>query len=530
MFDAWSSFHFLRPGWLWTAVPAVVLAVLHLRWARTSDRWKRSIAPHLVDHLVTGGKGRRWGTPGVWLAPLAVVLAVAMAGPSWRLSDDPAGPDDTTLVVVVDLSSSMSGADVGPSRAGRLRLKLRDLLELRRGGRTGLVAVAGTAHVVMPPTDDVDVLTPYVDVLDPDLMTDDGEAFEKAARLVDGLVTGEDGPTVVLVAADAIPPRGADALAGLAERRGVKLVGWAVGTAQGIPGAGVPPLDRTGFARLERAGADVVDLRVDGADLRRLDRLFERERTASADVDDAALWEDGGYAFVVLFALGLTFWFRRGWVVGRAAVALALVAALGGCESSVGDAWLDLWLTRDQQGRRLFERGEYAAAAERFEDPMWKGVAYYAAHDWAHAQQQFARVDDATGLYDLGNAHAQAKEIVSAIAAYDRVLERMPTHRAARANRDLMQRTLEGLTATSDTDDRKRPPPPLDPTAARLDEQRLDAAPAADLEAFLDAEAAAPERALSAAEDALWMERVSTTPADFLRNKFARQAAEEPGS
>src|SRR5690606_12568270 len=118
----------------------------------------------------------------------------------------------------------------------RLRLKLHDLINLRRGGRVGIIAVAGSAHVVMPPTDDLDALLPYVDVLAPTLMPSDGENFVEAAGVVRAFAKGEKGPTVVLVAADAIPPDGAKALAEL-QHSGLSLIGWEVGTKEGVPGA-----------------------------------------------------------------------------------------------------------------------------------------------------------------------------------------------------------------------------------------------------------------------------------------------------
>ena len=39
--------------------------------------------------------------------------------------------------------------------------------------------------------------------------------------------------------------------------------------------------------------------------------------------------------------------------------------------------WRDLWLTPDQQAQRLFDAGDYAAAAARFSDPLRIGVAWY---------------------------------------------------------------------------------------------------------------------------------------------------------
>jgi Ca-activated chloride channel family protein len=521
---ALAGFHFLRPWWLLAAMPFVFLAATRILRRPAPGSWQGTIAPHLLPHVVTSPAGSRWRSPEVVLAPLGLLFAVATAGPSYRLAQTPQGLDDTTLLIVVDLSSSMAGRDVAPSRIGRLRLKLRDVLELRRGARVGLLAVAGSAHIVLPPTDDVGALVPYVDVLAPDLLPADGERFASAAPLIAELAADERGPTVALVAADAIPPGDVDALLALRER-GVHLIAWAVGTDAGRPGEGLPGLDRAGFERLARGGADVVDLSVGTRDLRQIDSAIRRTRTASVDATDATLWDDAGYTLVPLLALAALLWFRRGWVLGRPITTALCVLLLGSCaDRGSGSVWLDLWWTKNQQARRLFDAGRYAAAAERFDDPMWKGIAYYTAHDWKNAQSQFERLDSVAALFNLGNAHAQARELPSAIQAYDQVLEREPTHRGARENRDYLEDVLGGLEQTTDTEELARPPEqPADPSKVRFRPDQLQGAD--DPAAALAQRERSSEAELSPTESDQWLRRVSTTPAEFLRAKFAIQAA-----
>jgi len=522
--DALGGFHFLRPWWLLAGLPAVILAATRLLRHSAPEQWQGTIAAHLLPHVVTTRTGSRWRSPELGYAALALLFALATAGPTWRLARTPQGPDDTTLLLIVDLSSSMAGRDVAPSRVGRLRLKLRDLLELRRGARVGLLAVAGSAHIVLPPTDDVDALVPYVDVLEPDLLPADGEHFAAAAPLVAKLAEHERGPTVALVAGDAIPPSDAEALLAL-RQRGVTLIGWAVGTDAGRPGEGVPGVDHAGFERLARGGARVVPLSAGNRDLRQIDDWVEGARAASVDATDASLWEDAGYSLVPLLALGVLLWFRRGWALGRPVMVALGVLLIGGCERGPsGSAWLDLWWTKDQQARHLFDAGSYAAAAERFEDPMWKGIAYYTAHDWKNAQAQFERLDSVAALFNLGNAHAQARELPSAIQTYDQVLEREPTHRGARENRDYLEEVLGGLEQTTDTEALARTPQqPPDPSKVRFRPDQLQGAE--DPAASLEKPEQTAEASLSAAESERWMRRVSTTPAEFLRAKFALQAA-----
>lgn len=519
------AFHFLRPLWLLMVVPALLVAALRLFGGRKNEQWKGFVAPHLLERLLTGRRQSLWLSPEVLLVPVALITAIAMAGPAYRLKQTPNGPDNTTLIVVVDLSSSMKGRDIGPSRIGRLRLKLRDLINLRRGSHIGIIAVAGSAHVVMPPTNDIDALIPYVDVLEPELMPSDGERFLQAAPLIETLAQADKGPTVALIAADSIPPEGAKALGALV-RPGLELIGWEVGTKAGAPAEGVPGLDRAGFSALERQGAELVELSLGSSDLRQINDLLERARTRVVDPKDASLWEDSGYGLAFLVAAGILYWFRRGWVLGRLSVLLFISLSLGGCGGSGTDPWLSLWLTPDQQGRRLFEQGKYEEAATAFEDPMWKGIAYYTAHDWKKAAAQFARVDTPEGLFNLANAHAQAKEIASAIAVYNRALKRRPTFLAARKNRDYFEEVLAGLEQTTDFDElKKADDSPSDPTKANLRPDQKKGPK--DLAAEASQKKAEEEKSLSSSESDEWMKRVATNPADFLRAKFATQEAQD---
>ena len=84
--------------------------------------------------------------------------------------------------------------------------------------------------------------------------------------------------------------------------------------------------------------------------------------------------------------------------------------------------WAGLWFTPDQQGRRLFEKGEFEAAAKSFQDPMWQGSAFFRAGDFKQAAQSFARRDTPESHYNLGLAYG-AKGMVN--EARDEIRESM---------------------------------------------------------------------------------------------------------
>ena len=114
MFDL-TALHFLRPHWLWALAALPVLAWAWRAQRQRRSAWRGHVDAHLLPHLlVTGGSGAR---AGVVVAAMAYVLAVlALAGPSWRQADQPLWQAQRPLVVVLDLSSRITAADLPPSR------------------------------------------------------------------------------------------------------------------------------------------------------------------------------------------------------------------------------------------------------------------------------------------------------------------------------------------------------------------------------------------------------------------------------
>ena len=212
----------------------------------------------------------------------------------------------------------------------------------------------------------------------------------------------------------------------------------------------------------------------------------------------------------------------RTWRLTRIVdAALAVAAALAA--ASLAHAFLvdgspmaSLWLTPDQEGRRLFAKGRYAAAAARFEDPSWKGTSYYRNGDFAAAADQFARVDTPSGSFNLGNAYARVGRLEPAVAAYEDTLRRKPGDAAASENRDLVRSLIpKRKDAKEDQQIQKGQPPTFDPDDVKTDDKGKQGQ---------KGEVGSVELSADQVEQ-MWMRRLQTTPSDFLRLKFAAQAA-----
>lgn len=173
-------------------------------------------------------------------------------------------------------------------------------------------------------------------------------------------------------------------------------------------------------------------------------------------------------------------------------------------------SWTALWLTPDQQGQRAFDQGDFKQAAAAFNDPMRKGVALYRAGEFKQAQAVFSRLDSAEAHYNRGNCLIFLGQYNDAVASYDRALSRRPDWPEATENRRIASLRAEALkNEGGDMGDQK----------IGADKMVFDKKKEGGQDTVVDGDKPADNNSM---QD-LWLRRIQTDPADFLRNKFAYQ-------
>lgn len=173
--------------------------------------------------------------------------------------------------------------------------------------------------------------------------------------------------------------------------------------------------------------------------------------------------------------------------------------------------WNALWASPDQRGRYLFEQGRYQAAADAFLDPMWRGVALIRGGNFKDAAVTLAGIDTAEGAYNHGNTLIMLGKYDDAIRRYNRALELRPGFADAEANRKIAQLRAERMKASGgNAGDQQEGADEIvydkDAKNAGGQDTRTEATPMND-----------------EAVRALWLKRVQTRPADFLRSRFRYQ-------
>lgn len=117
--------------------------------------------------------------------------------------------------------------------------------------------------------------------------------------------------------------------------------------------------------------------------------------------------------------------------------ALAFLATLALLAAGCWLGFRDLWLSPDQRGRLLLQRGQTVEAAQAFRDPLWRGVALFRAGDFKGAAQAFAARDTAAAAFDQGNALVMLGQYDEALKRFDRSLVLRPGWPEALRNREI---------------------------------------------------------------------------------------------
>lgn len=459
-----NQLHFIRPDWFWAVVPLMLLLWLLWRKQLRSRSWQSVVDARLLPHLLMGGSSGRSHAWPLLLLGLGGLLAItALAGPAWQKLEQPVFRQQSGLVVLLDLSRSMDAADVRPSRLGRARLKLVDILNQRREGQTALVAYAATPFVVTPLTSDTKTIISQLPSMTTDLMPAQGSRPDRAIATALQLLqqAGVSRGSVLLITdgVDGVDPQPlSDAIKQL-QAAGHRLLVLGVGTASGAPipmfkvggfltdanGAIIiPKLDDAALNGVAQQGNGLYrHLAADDGDINALlalvnsDSKTEQKKKVSDMMSDQ--WQEAGVWLLLPLLLLAAFGFRRGYL---AAVVLALVI-VPQPQTANAFEWSSLWSNSDQQGRRALEQGDAAKAAQLFTQPEWRAAAQYRAGDYEKSLESLQGIESADSYYNRGNALAKSGKLPEAVSAYDEALKRDPNMTDAKENRDLIKKLMQ---------------------------------------------------------------------------------------
>ncbi|MGZ8239996.1 MAG: VWA domain-containing protein [Methylobacter sp.] len=450
-----ADFHFIRPYWLLAVIPYIVILALIFRHKLNHGNWAAVCDAALLPFILQEKPVRqsRWQLTAGALGALLVIIA--LAGPTWERLPLPVFRNDSALVIALDLSRSMDAEDIKPSRLIRARYKITDILKRRKDGQTALLVYAGDAFTVTPLTNDTDTIESQLSALNTDIMPSQGSntpvVLQKAVELFKqgGIQKGQ----IVLLTDGVDLDRTLPTVKTLNSYR-LSILG--VGTTESAPIAlpeggflkddqgniVIPRFNVNELTKLAQAGNGIYQtITANDVDIETLLSTLDQPVIQQGEEQKTLFlvqWEDKGPWLLLLVLPLAALTFRKGLLC------FALLLLLPLPKNSYAFEWEDLWHTRDQQAKQAFKNKHYDQAAQLFENPDWKAAAQYRADQKELGEMKTPKT--ATGFYNQGNVLAKYKRYEEAIAAYNEALKRSPATQLAedtKYNKDIVEKELK---------------------------------------------------------------------------------------
>ncbi|WP_156502570.1 VWA domain-containing protein, partial [Oleiphilus sp. HI0067] len=379
--------HFLRPDFLYLYLALPFVWWLLKRGATQDNSWTKHIDSTLLE-AIQGGTlevGKKTKQPSRAIGVIIFALLIfALSGPSWKQTKTPSVQPSDNAVVILDLSLSMMAEDTAPSRLVRAKQKIIDLLKLRSGGSTALIAFSGDSFVVTPLTDDTNTIEANLKALAPLIMPVIGSRPDLAVtQAVSVMEDAGFNQGRIFLFTDGVAEHHSKRITETLNSKLFSLDIIGVGTELGGPiklpdGRGylkdkgsvvIPKLEmaqltslatshRGQAERLSLDSSDLLNLRADDLSTELNPELNEREFDQ---------WQDMGYIFLAIALPIILLAYRQG------ALLLVLIFILPDEASAFSTD--TLWKSNDQQAQELYESGDFEGAAEQFESPLHKADA-----------------------------------------------------------------------------------------------------------------------------------------------------------
>ncbi|MDM8544977.1 vWA domain-containing protein [Candidatus Venteria ishoeyi] len=338
-----AGFHFAQAAWLYLLLLPLILWLLppgKQSVRNEQERLRRYADTHLLPHVLIypEAEARRKRQSLMLWAALWIFGVLAMAGPRWDFRDVNVFQPGSDLVVLMDLSRSMAVNDVRPSRLGRARQEVMDLLDNTQGVRVGIIAFATIAHVVAPITEDSHTLKYTLTSLSTDLVRLQGSrltrALDRAEQLFAGQPDGNSRAVLLLSDGDFNEPDLAQRIQTL-RAQGIHFYVLGIGTEKGsrVPAPketsanwvldpkGQAVVSKLNEAQLEKladmGGGFYQRAHYKDNDTKALMQQIQSDAPPVLERNPLRLWNERYYLPLILLMLLLLMRFRRGSAVLR---------------------------------------------------------------------------------------------------------------------------------------------------------------------------------------------------------------------
>lgn len=420
MSEFFANFHFLRPWLLLLLIFPFGFFGYALAGGVRGSGWEKVCDSELLSYLLIKNKngGRRFARFLFLLGLTAGIIA--SAGPAWKEKIKPSLAVQNPLMILLNMSSDMQYNDISPSRLERAKIEIAELLGQIPDVESGLIVYSDEPFMISPLSKDPALIINLLGAVNPDIMPVNGDRTDRAIDLAVERIraAGFNSGNIVIFAAEG----------GVDEALALEATEKAAAKNIKVSAMAMSESGSTALLKMTQAGEGRYE-KISAMSASEIASFIKStlSNTPGESKNTASDWEDSGYYLMFVSILCFLLMFRKG-ILG-----IVLVFATF---SNVSAGW---WFSDSYEAQNLFDNGNFAEAAAKFEDPAWQGAARYRNGDYEAAAESFAKVEGVEGAYNHANALAKSGKIEEAIAEYEAVLEQQPDHEDAKFNLEYLK-------------------------------------------------------------------------------------------
>ena len=179
------------------------------------------------------------------------ILIFAASGPQIGIRLAPIDRKGLDLVFCIDVSSSMRGTDIKPTRLDKSKFEVSQMIQNLKGDRVAIIVFAGSSHLYLPLTTDYEAAHLFLDQIDTNMIPTQGTALSSAIQTGLSAFSEDDSKYKVLILiTDGEDHEGeAISLAKQASKRGMIIHTIGVGT---IAGSLIPNINNGGLTEYKK--------------------------------------------------------------------------------------------------------------------------------------------------------------------------------------------------------------------------------------------------------------------------------------
>jgi len=179
------------------------------------------------------------------------ILIFAASGPQIGIRLAPIDRKGLDLVFCIDVSSSMRGTDIKPTRLDKSKFEVSQMIQNLKGDRVAIIVFAGSSHLYLPLTTDYEAAHLFLDQIDTNMIPTQGTALSSAIQTGLSAFSEDDSKYKVLILiTDGEDHEGeAISLAKQASKRGMIINTIGVGT---IAGSLIPNINNSGITEYKK--------------------------------------------------------------------------------------------------------------------------------------------------------------------------------------------------------------------------------------------------------------------------------------